>query len=342
MKVFKMKAIKIKQQDGTDGIYLDAVEDAPQPEYGEIRVKIYAGSLNFHDYLVAAGQLPTADGRVLLSDGAGVVEAVGPGVSEFNVGDNVVSTFFPQWREGAVPSSAGGFSQTPGDGVDGFAIEYITRSESAFTHAPKGWSHAEAATITTAGLTAWRALVADCGIKAGDKVLTLGTGGVSLAAIQIAKMHGAEVFITSSSDEKLMKAKELGADHVINYAKNPNWSEKVLELTQGNGVDHVIELGGPGTLEQSTAAVKVGGNISLIGVLTGFEGVFPTAQLMFKQVKLQGLLVGSRQQQADYIKALEGSTIRPVVDRVFKYENLKEAFEYQLSGAHFGKICVEW
>jgi NADPH:quinone reductase-like Zn-dependent oxidoreductase len=139
-----------------------------------------------------------------------------------------------------------------------------------------------------------------------------------------------------------MKAKELGADHVINYAKNPNWSEKVLELTQGNGVDHVIELGGPGTLEQSTAAVKVGGNISLIGVLTGFEGVFPTAQLMFKQVKLQGLLVGSRQQQADYIKALEGSSIRPVVDRVFKYENLKEAFEYQLSGAHFGKICVQW
>ncbi len=337
-----MKAVTLEAPGGLEKINLSTVADADQPKAGEIKVKIHASSLNYHDYLVAAGVLPTEEGRILLSDGAGVVEAVGDGVTEFKVGDHVVSTFFPQWLSGQVVPSAGNFAHTPGDGADGMAAESVTRPVAAFTLAPKGWSHAEAATITTAGLTAWRALVCDAGIKAGDTILTLGTGGVSIAALQIAKMHGANVIVTSSSDEKLQRVKELGATHTINYRTTPEWGEEVLKLTGGRGADHVIELGGPGTLEQSITAVAVGGHISLIGVLTGFEGNLSTAQMMFKQVCLQGLLVGNRTQQAEYVAALETNGAKPIIDRTFKYTELAEAFEYQLTGSHFGKICVEW
>jgi len=226
--------------------------------------------------------------------------------------------------------------------VDGFACEVVTRPTSAFTLAPKSWTHAEAATITTAGLTAWRALIDDGNIKAGDTIVTLGTGGVSIAALQIGKMMGANVIITSSSDEKLERAKALGADHLINYKKHPQWAEQVMEITEGKGADHIIELGGPGTLEESANAIKVGGQISLIGVLTGFEGALPTAQLLFKQVRLQGLLVGNRDQQQAYIKALETNEVHPVIDNTFNFEALAEAFEYQLNGSHFGKIVTVW
>ncbi len=172
--------------------------------------------------------------------------------------------------------------------------------------------------------------------------MTLGTGGVSIAALQIGKMMGANVIITSSSDEKLERAKALGADHLINYKKHPQWAEQVMEITEGKGADHIIELGGPGTLEESANAIKVGGQISLIGVLTGFEGALPTAQLLFKQVRLQGLLVGNRDQQQAYIKALETNEVHPVIDNTFNFEALAEAFEYQLNGSHFGKIVTVW
>ncbi|GAB4293357.1 MAG: NAD(P)-dependent alcohol dehydrogenase [Methylophaga sp.] len=337
-----MKAIKVKQSGGLETIFVDNIEPVSPPRKGEITVRIHAGSLNYHDYLVAAGHLKTDSDRVLLSDGAGVVEQVGEGVTEFKVGDHVVSTFFPQWLAGDVVPSAGDFQQTPGDGMDGYAVERVTRPVEAFTHAPAGWSHAEAATITTAGLTAWRALVADGKLKAGDTILTLGTGGVSIAALQIGKMFGANVIITSSSDDKLAKAKALGADATINYREHPEWAREVMDLTNGHGADHILELGGPGTLEQSIRAAAVGGHISLIGVMSGFSGEVPTGLLMMKQVCLQGLLVGNRRQQQDYVKALEMNNIRPVIDRTFKYPQLAEAFEYQSNGAHFGKICVEW
>ncbi len=337
-----MQAIKLKKPGGLENIYTDDACEVKKPSHGEILVKIHAGSLNYHDYLVAIGTLETDDGRILLSDGAGVIEEIGDGVTEYKAGDHVVSTFFPQWESGAVVTSAGNFSQTPGDGADGMAAQYVTRPGNAFTLAPGNWTHSESATITTAGLTAWRALVSDGKLKAGDTILTMGTGGVSIAALQIGKMFGANVIITSSSDEKLEKAKKLGATEIINYRKKQEWSNDVLDITNGHGVDHVIEIGGPGTLEQSINAVKVGGHISLIGVLTGFEGVVPTASMMFKQVRLQGLLVGSRKQQQEYIKALDANDIHPVIDQTFNYENLAEAFEYQLDNSHFGKICVEW
>jgi NADPH:quinone reductase-like Zn-dependent oxidoreductase len=337
-----MRAIKIRKEAGLENIYVDDNYAASSPQQGEIKVRIHAGSVNYHDYLVTTGFSSLNQDRLLLSDGAGVVEEVGDGVTEFKVGDHVVSTFFPQWTEGDVVATAGDFSHTPGDGVDGHAAEVVTRSAEAFTHAPKGWTHAEAATITTAGLTAWRALVVDGKLKAGDTIVTLGTGGVSIAALQIGKMFGANVIITSSSDEKLAKAKAMGANATINYRQTPEWAEEVLNLTEGRGADHIIELGGPGTLEQSIKAAAVGGHISLIGVMTGFEGNIPTALLMLKQVRLQGLLVGSRRHQQDYVRALELNDARPVIDRTFNYEQLAEAFAYQVNGSHFGKICIEW
>jgi NADPH:quinone reductase-like Zn-dependent oxidoreductase len=275
-----------------------------------------------------------------MADGAGVVDAVGDGVSEFRKGDAVVSVFFPGWLDG-IPEVAD-FKTVPGDGVDGYAREFVTRPAHWFTRAPKDWSHAEAATLTTAGLTAWRALVVDGGIKAGETVLVLGTGGVSIFALQFARAMGAEVIATSSSDEKLARVRELGARHTINYKTTPEWGRAVLEATGGRGADHVIEVGGPGTLPQSIRAARIGGHISLIGVLTGRGGEVPTALLMAKQVRLQGLIVGSRREQVEMIRALDVMGWRPVLDRSFALEGLADAFAHQESNGHFGKIVCEW
>jgi NADPH:quinone reductase-like Zn-dependent oxidoreductase len=337
-----MKAAVVNAPGGLERIELRDLPDPGQPGPGQIRVALHATSLNYHDLLVANGTIPTRDGRVLMSDGAGVVEAVGSGVTEFRPGDHVVSCFFPQWADGAAHELVGNFAGTPGDGIDGFAVQFAVRPASAFTLAPRGWSHAEAATITTAGLTAWRALIADGRLKAGDTVLTLGTGGVSIAALQIAKMMGAIVIVTSSSNDKLERARALGADHCINYRQQPDWGRRVRELTGGKGADHVIEVGGPGTLAQSIEAVRVGGHISLIGVLTGRQGDVPTSVLMARQARLQGLIVGSRRQQQDYVAALTQAGVRPVIDRTFTLDRLADAFRLQQAGGHFGKLCVAW
>ncbi|MFT4249612.1 MAG: NAD(P)-dependent alcohol dehydrogenase [Pseudomonas sp.] len=337
-----MKAIVVRTPGGLDHLEIRDLPDPGQPGPGQIRVALHASSLNFHDLQVAKGGIPTDDGRILMSDGAGVVEAVGEGVAEFKVGDHVVSGFFPQWPDGLPYAAVGNFRGTPGDGIDGYAAEVAVRPATHFTLAPRGWSHAEAATITTAGLTAWRALVVDGALKAGDSVLVLGTGGVSIAALQLAKSTGASVIVTSSSDEKLERARQLGADHVINYRQTPNWAKQVLTLTGGRGVDHVVEVGGPGTLAQSIVAVRVGGHIALIGVLTGSQGEVPSALLMAKQVRLQGLIVGNRRQQQEYVAALEQTGLHPVIDRSFPLEQLADAFRLQEKAGHFGKIVVEW
>lgn len=335
-----MRAIRLAAPGGLDRLTVSEQADPGQPKAGEIRVALHATSLNFHDYLVCSGKSPTADGRVPMADGAGVVEAIGDGVTDFQVGDHVVSCFFPDWQAG--PPRVGDFRSVPGDGVDGFARDAVVLPASAFTKAPAGWSHKEAATITTAGLTAWRALVVDAGLKAGDTVLALGTGGVSIYALQIARAMGAEVIVTSSSDEKLARAKELGATHTINYRREAKWGHKVRELTGGRGVDVVVEVGGPGTLPQSLQAVRIGGHVALIGVLTGVSGEVPTALLMAKQARLQGLIVGSRQEQEDFVRALDANGLRPVLDRTFALEDLPEAFRHQETGGHFGKIVASW
>ena len=335
-----MKAIKVRKPGGLDKLEVVEIEDAAAPGPGELRVRLHATSLNYHDYSVAKGYIPTEDGRIPMADGAGVVESVGDGVADFKVGDAVVSVFFPGWLDG-IPEVAD-FKTVPGDGTDGYAREMVTRPAHWFTRAPKGWSHAEAATLTTAGLTAWRALVVDGGIKAGETVLVLGTGGVSIFALQFARAMGAQVIATSSSDEKLARLHEMGAVHTINYKQTPEWGRAVMEATRGRGADHVIEVGGPGTLPQSIRAARIGGHISLIGVLTGRGGEVPTSLLMAKQVRLQGLIVGSRREQVEMVRALDIMDWRPVLDRSFPLEGLAEAFAHEESGAHFGKIVCEW
>jgi NADPH:quinone reductase-like Zn-dependent oxidoreductase len=315
------------------------MDEPGSPQEGEILVRLHASSLNYHDYLVAIGKIPTADGLIPLTDGAGIVERIGEGVKEFAVGDHVVSCFFPEWQNGEpIPS---GIAKIPGDSLDGYARERIVRPANWFTLAPKNYSHPEAATLTTAGLAAWRALVSDGPLKAGEMVLTLGTGGVSMFALQFAKMMGASTIVTSSSDEKLARARAMGADHTINYKQYPKWAEQVLGLTDGRGVDHVIEVGGPDTLPQSISACRIGGHIEFIGVLTGFSGPIPTVALLTRQVSLQGMQVGNRQQQIEMIRALDANKMKPVIDKIFSLQDLIEAFRYEARGAHFGKICIE-
>jgi len=334
-----MKAIRLNGPGGLERLMAVEIEEPAAPGEGEILVRLHASSLNYHDYLVALGKIPTVDGRIPLSDGAGVVERIGEGVSEFAEGDHVVSCFFPDWQNGEAVSSV--LTRVPGDSVDGYARQRVVRPAQWFTRSPRNYSHAEAATLTTAGLTAWRALVGDGPLKAGETVLALGTGGVSVFALQFANMMGAVTIVTSSSDEKLARARALGADHTINYRQYPNWADQVLELTDGRGVDHVIEVGGPETLPQSIGACRIGGHIEFIGVLTGFSGQIPTVALLTRQVRLQGTQVGNRQQQIEMIRALNANDMKPVIDKIFPLQDLIDAFRYEASGAHFGKICVE-
>jgi NADPH:quinone reductase-like Zn-dependent oxidoreductase len=311
----------------------------PEPGPGEVTVRLRASSLNYHDYAVVSGMWGPSEPRIPMSDGAGEVTSIGSGVTEFAVGDAVVSTFFPTWHDGQ--AEVIGFATVPGDGIDGYAREAVTRPATAFTRAPAGWDHAEAATLTTAGLTAWRALHEDGRLKAGETVLIQGSGGVSVFALQFAKMAGATVIATSSSDEKLARLKALGADHLINYKQDPAWGETARRITGGRGVDHVIEVGGPGTLEQSMEAAKVGGHVSVIGILTGVAGPLQVVPALLKQLRLQGVLVGSRRQQSDMVRAIDASGMKPVIDRRYPLDALVEAFRHQESNRHFGKICLE-
>lgn len=335
-----MKAIQLAAPGGLDRLQLVEVPAPLPPKAGEITVRLHASSLNFHDLAVVAGRSPTADGRIPMADGAGVVTAIGPEVTEFAVGDTVVSCFFPQWQSGKqVPST---FATVPGDGVDGFAREAVTLPATAFTRAPRGYTHEEAATLTTAGLTAWRALAVDGHIQAGNTVLVLGTGGVSIWALQLAKAMGARVIATTSSASKAERLRALGADAVINYREQPQWGDAVLALTAGRGVDIVVEVGGPGTLPQSIRACAPGGHIALIGVLTGFAGDVPTVEMMRKQQTLKGLIVGSREHQHDMVAALDQLSLRPVIDRSYPLAQMGDAFTHQISAQHFGKICLQW
>ncbi|WP_338466300.1 NAD(P)-dependent alcohol dehydrogenase [Novosphingobium sp. ZN18A2] len=334
-----MKAIRVTHPASLDTLTYGDIADPGQPGPGEIRVKLAASSLNYHDYAVVSGMLPSEDGRIPMSDGAGTVEAVGEGVTEFKAGDTVVSIFFPDWIDGAPPTSA--FTRVPGDGIDGYAREAVVTPAHWFTRVPKGYSAAEAATLTCAGLTAWRALFVDDNVKPGSTVLVQGTGGVSVFALQFAKAAGARVIATSSSDAKLERLKDMGADDLINYKETPAWGARALELTGGAGVDTVVEIGGAGTLDQSMLACRVGGHVALIGVLAGFAGPVQTALLMARNLRVQGLTVGSRQHQLDMIAGIEANGIKPVISDHFPLEKLADAFRHQESGKHFGKIVVD-
>ena len=332
-----MKVAAVKKPGGPGNLIIEDRAD-PKPAVGEILVRIHASSLNYHDFVVVMGGIPTDDGRIPMSDGAGEVVAVGEGVTKFKPGDKVVSLFFPNWQAGEI--EAAGFASVPGDGADGFGAELGAAPETSFTRMPEGYSYQEAATLPCAALTAWRALMVEAKVKPGDWVLTQGTGGVSIFALQFAKAAGCRVISTSSSDEKLQRVKELGADHVINYKDTPDWGKAAKALTGGRGVDEVVEIGGPGTLAQSITASRPGGHISLIGVLTGVSGEVPTAALFSLNITLSGITVGSRRHQEDMIAAIEANGIKPVLDKDFPLSEIAAAFAHQASQQHFGKITL--
>lgn len=332
-----MKVIEIRNPATLDSLTLTEHASA-EPGPGEIAVRVQANSLNYHDYAVVSGVLPATDGRIPMSDGAGEVTALGAGVTDFAPGDRVMSTFFPHWPAG--PVSATRTLGVPGDHVDGFAAESVCRPAAAFTRIPEGYSMTEAATLPCAALTAWRALFVENQIGPGSCVLTQGSGGVSVFALQFAKAAGARVIATSSSREKLARLRELGADHVINYRDTPQWGAAVLELTDGLGVDEVVEIGGSGTLPQSIEATRVGGHISLIGVLSGWGGEVPTAMMMWKNITVSGITVGSIEDQRNMVTAIDATGLKPVIDRSFPLDEIAAAFRHQASQQHFGKICL--
>jgi NADPH:quinone reductase-like Zn-dependent oxidoreductase len=333
-----MRAIRLGAQNGLQKLRL-VQEDYLRPGRDEILVKIRACSLNMRDDFIAQGKAPSADGCVPLSDGAGEVIEVGADVKDFEIGDNVVSVFYPFWLGGEMTSSTN--RRVPGEHFDGYARELACVPANAFTKAPAGYTHLEAATLTCTAVTAWKSLIVCGQLKPGDTVLTLGTGSLSLFALQLAKAAGARVIATSSSHEKLERLKALGADLTIDYNAFPDWGSKVRELTQGRGVDHVIEVGGPATFSQSIDACTTGGHIALVGVLTGFFAEFSVPAIFSNQIRISGVSIGSRADQEDMIRAISANTLKPIIDRTFPLEDIADAFNYYETHKHFGKVCLE-
>lgn len=316
--------------------------DEPRPGPHQVVVKFHAASLNYRDLLFAQGvynphpRFPA----IPLSDGAGVISAVGEAVTRWKAGDRVCPIFMQGWLEGECnPEKAG--TSLGGGGLDGVLQEYGTFHENGLVRIPEHLSFEEAATLPCAAVTAWHALLNVRRIKAGDTVLTLGTGGVSIFALQFAKLHGARVIATSSSDEKLARARELGADETINYKTTPDWDKEVLRLTDNAGVDNVVEVGGAGTLPRSINAVRMGGVVAVIGVLAQGGGLDPTRVLM-KSIHLQGIFVGSRETFEDMNRAIAANRLKPVIDKTFTFDQAREALKYMESGSHFGKIVIRY
>lgn len=333
-----MKQVIVKQPGGLEQLTV-VDSDIGAPQGGQVAVRWRATSLNYHDYLVAAGAIPVDEGRIPMSDGAGEIVAVGHGVSDWSVGDRVMSTFFPRWRMG--PPTFDNLVAVAGETVDGFACEQSIVAASTLTAIPAAYSFAEAATLPCAALTAWRAIVEEGGVRPGDSVLIEGTGGMSIFGLQIAKMAGARVFATTSSDEKAERLKAMGADHVVNYKTDEKWGKTVAKLS-GGGVDIVLDVGGGATIRQSTEAAKIGGRIVLIGILGGRSGEIVFPKYFFKQLHMTGIAVGSHEMQSRMVAAIDADGFKPVIDRSFGLHEMAAAFEYQASGQQFGKIVVEY
>ncbi|MBL8792942.1 MAG: NAD(P)-dependent alcohol dehydrogenase [Planctomycetia bacterium] len=334
-----MKAHELQGGFGIENLK-PAERPEPKPAAGQVLLTMRAWSLNFRDLMMVKGQynpklrLPFLP----LSDGVGEVMAVGEGVTRVKIGDRVAGIFMQKWLEGE-PSDSKAKSAL-GGAIPGLLAEQVVLEQDGVVHVPAHLTDEEAATLPCAAVTAWHAVVTAGGIKAGDTVLTQGTGGVSLFAVQFARLLGAHVIATSSSDAKLARVRALGAAEGVNYKTTPEWGKRVRELTDGIGVDHVVEVGGAGTLGESLTAVRMGGRISLIGVLSGVGQMNPLPILM-KNVCVQGIFVGSRSMFEDMNKAIALHRLQPVVDRVFGFDEVQAALRHMESGAHFGKIVVK-
>lgn len=321
---------------------LELIErEEPQAGPHDILVKMRAASLNFRDLAIMAGKYiggPVARDTIPLSDGAGEVIAVGADVTRFSIGDRVAGTFFRNHIDGP-PAMM--FDRSLGSPLDGNLCEYAVFNEQDAVLIPANLSYEEASTLPCAGVTAWHALMAaGKPLQAGQRVLTLGTGGVSMLALQIARAAGAEVISTSSSDEKLARARELGAHHTINYSANPEWHENVMAMTAGKGVDCVVEVGGAGTLARSMQSIGYGGKISMIGVLSGFEGDTNPHPVMFKGGSMHGIFVGNRSMFEALNRAIEINDIHPAIDKVFSFDEAAGAIAHMHGQSHFGKIVI--
>ena len=311
-----------------------------EPAPDQVLVRMGAASLNYRDLLVLQDPASNCEGLIPLSDGAGTVVAIGANVQRWKVGDRVSPGFFPDWHGG--PFATAYLAKALGGGqTDGVLSATILAHESSLVEVPAHLTLAEAATLPCAGVTAWHALFERGGLKAGDTVLVQGTGGVALFGLQLATAHGARVIVTSSSDTKLERARALGAWQVINYRERPDWDKATLELTEGKGVDHILELGGPDTYEQSIAAVAAGGRIAQIGVLTGFASRPDITPLQFKNASINGICVGSIEHFARLNQFMARHLIRPVVDRQFGFDDATAAYAHLAAAGHMGKVLID-
>jgi NADPH:quinone reductase-like Zn-dependent oxidoreductase len=330
----KSRAFRLEKLIGIDGLAKDSAA-IPVPAAGEVLVNVRASSLNYRDIIILEGNyfVPVPAGRIPLSDGAGEVVAVGEGVTRFSVGDRVANSFFPDWIDGPYTGKYSQYSAYE----DGWLADYRAVSAEALIRIPDALSFEEAATLPCAGVTAWSAVK---GVTAGDTVLTQGTGGVSLFAIQLAKAMGARVIATTSSDTKAAQLKALGADETINYKAQPDWAQQVRELTGGNGADRIVEVGGPGTFEQSVKAVAVGGQVSMVGVLAGLQGSVEFMSIFMSQALYRPIALGSRQDLEDLVRFIAKHKISPIIDSRYAFDDAKHAFERLTTRNIFGKVVV--
>ena len=325
---------------GRDGL-ARAERPVPEPGPGQVRIAMLAASLNYRDLLMVRGLYDPRQPLPLvpLSDGMGLVDALGPGVSRWKEGERVCPIFAQKWLCG--PPTREALRSTLGGPLEGTLAEYLVLPQEGLVPAPDHLTPVEAATLPCAALTAWNALVTLGGLRPGEKVLTLGTGGVSLFALQFARLQGAQVIATTSNKEKAQRLQALGAAPVLDYREDPRWGRTAREIS-GGGVDLVVEVGGAGTLEQSLQAVRPGGRIAMIGVLSGSRSQVDVIPILMNQLRVQGVFVGSRQDFLSMNRAVAQARLRPVIDRVYSFDEAPAALERLASGRHFGKICLEF
>ncbi len=336
-----MKAFQLRETCGLDGLIFRQDLDKPEPGPGEVLIQVRANSLNFRDFIIAHGKYPAAikPDVIPLSDGAGDVIAVGSDVTAVKVGDRVTGSVFPDWIAGPLTQEI--FDRSLGGPIDGMLSDYVVLPERAVILYPEHLSYEEAATLPNSGVTAWHALVEAGRIRAGQTVLLLGTGGVCLFALHFAKLHGAIVIQTSSSDEKLEQTRAMGADHLINYSKTQNWDQEVMKITGNQGVDIVVEVGGAQTLERSLRSVRFGGFVALIGLISGFGQIDPLP-LMQRSIRLLGINVGSANMFRAMNRAIAATGFRPAIARSFAFEHAAFAYAYnfQQTADRFGKTVI--
>jgi NADPH:quinone reductase-like Zn-dependent oxidoreductase len=335
-----LKVFQIQDDWSIDNLILTE-RPQPEPDPGQVLLKMKAASLNYRDLLVPQrgyGKLTGTFPLIPVSDGVGEVIAIGEGVGRVAVGDRVCPLMIQSWISG--PPTMERLISTLGGPLDGVMTEYMVLSEQGVVKASEHLSDEEAAALPCAALTAWSAVVTDGQVKAGDRVLVQGTGGVSLFALQFAKLLGAHVMVTSSSDEKLQRAVNLGADEGLNYVSTPEWGKEVRRMAGADGVDLIIEVGGQKTLPQSLRAIRAGGTISLIGVLSGLNMDVSLGLIVIRKLRLQGITVGNRDGMEAMMRAISQHAIKPVIDRTFAFEELRQALDYLARGLHFGKVCI--